>query len=50
MILEEAGGTVTDLDGAPYVLGGPHILATNGRVHDEVREVAAIAERGAAER
>jgi myo-inositol-1(or 4)-monophosphatase len=47
VILEEAGGTVTDLNGAPYVLGGPHILATNGRVHAEVQEVAAIAERTA---
>jgi len=50
VIVEEAGGTVTDLNGAPYALGGPHILATNGRVHNEVREVAAIAERGAPER
>jgi myo-inositol-1(or 4)-monophosphatase len=50
VIVEEAGGTVTDLNGEPYVLGGAHVLATNGLVHNEVREVAAIAERGAIER
>ena len=50
VIVEEAGGTVTDLNGAPYVLGGAHILATNGRVHTEMQEVAAIAERTAGER
>jgi myo-inositol-1(or 4)-monophosphatase len=50
VIVEEAGGRVTDLNGAPYVLGGAHILATNGRVHAEVADVAAIAERTAGER
>ncbi len=50
VIVEEAGGTVTDLNGEPYVLGGAHVLATNGHVHSEVREVATIAERGATPR
>jgi myo-inositol-1(or 4)-monophosphatase len=50
VIVEEAGGRVTDLSGGPYVPGGPHILATNGLVHAEAQDVAAIAERTAGER
>ncbi len=41
VIVEEAGGCITDLQGQPYHLGGPSILASNGRVHREVLEVAA---------
>jgi myo-inositol-1(or 4)-monophosphatase len=41
LMVQEAGGTVTDLEGAAYELGGRSILATNGRVHDEMRQVAA---------
>jgi myo-inositol-1(or 4)-monophosphatase len=40
LLVEEAGGKVTDFDGHPYALGGPVILATNGLVHEETREVA----------
>jgi myo-inositol-1(or 4)-monophosphatase len=48
VIVEEAGGRITDLEGQPYRLGGPSILATNGRVHAEVLQVAAsIAEDAA---
>jgi myo-inositol-1(or 4)-monophosphatase len=47
LLVEEAGGRVTDLTGQPYTLGGPVILATNGRIHEEVKTVAAeIAQRG----
>ena len=35
IVVEEAGGTFTDLTGAPGPLGG-NALATNGRLHDEV--------------
>lgn len=35
VIVEEAGGKFTDLDGNPGVLGG-NALATNGRLHDVV--------------
>src|SRR5262245_1791402 len=35
VIVEEAGGRVTDLDGAPIGLGSTSILATNGALHDE---------------
>lgn len=33
LLVEEAGGRVSALNGAPYDLYSPHILATNGRVH-----------------
>jgi myo-inositol-1(or 4)-monophosphatase len=36
LIVEEAGGRVTDLHGRPYRLDEPGWLATNGRVHDAV--------------
>lgn len=49
LIVQEAGGRVTDLEGGAYHPGGRTILATNGRVHDEMRDVAAsVAERAAA--
>jgi len=40
LLVEEAGGKVSDFSGAPYQLGGPMILATNGLVHEEVRGIA----------
>ena len=40
LLVEEAGGKVTDFSGQPYGLGGPVILATNGLMHDEMRTVA----------
>jgi myo-inositol-1(or 4)-monophosphatase len=36
LIVEEAGGRVTDYDGNPYSPYQPHILATNGKIHDEL--------------
>jgi myo-inositol-1(or 4)-monophosphatase len=46
LLVEEAGGKVTDFFGQPYRLGGPVILATNGLIHDEMRAVAkTIAQR-----
>lgn len=36
LIVEEAGGTVTDLSGAPYSPYEPGIIATNGIIHDEL--------------
>jgi myo-inositol-1(or 4)-monophosphatase len=41
VIVEEAGGKITDLDGKPYVLGGKTILATNGLIHAEMETMAA---------
>jgi myo-inositol-1(or 4)-monophosphatase len=36
LIVEEAGGKVTDFNGEHYSLYQPHILATNGKIHDEL--------------
>lgn len=36
LLIEEAGGRVSDFDGKPYHLGGPVILATNGLIHEEM--------------
>ncbi len=41
LIIREAGGRVTDGDGAPGRLGDRMIVATNGRVHDELLAVLA---------
>jgi myo-inositol-1(or 4)-monophosphatase len=48
LLVQEAGGTVTDLAGQHYQVGGPDLLATNGRIRGEMQEVAArITERAA---
>jgi len=36
LIVEEAGGRVTDLHGNPYDLYQPGLVATNGKIHDEL--------------
>jgi myo-inositol-1(or 4)-monophosphatase len=40
LLIEEAGGKVSDFAGNPYQLGGPVILATNGLIHEEMRAMA----------
>jgi len=46
LLVREAGGVVTRFDGQPYRLGDRELLASNGHVHSEMKEVAAgIAER-----
>ncbi len=40
LLVEEAGGMVSDFAGQPYSLGGPMILATNGLIHEEMRRIA----------
>jgi myo-inositol-1(or 4)-monophosphatase len=40
LLVEEAGGKISDFSGQPYRLGGPMILATNGNIHEEMREAA----------
>jgi myo-inositol-1(or 4)-monophosphatase len=46
LLVREAGGTVTDFAGRPYHPGDAEMLASNGHIHNEMREVAAhIAER-----
>jgi myo-inositol-1(or 4)-monophosphatase len=39
IILEEAGGRVTDFSGGPFSVYGKEIIASNGRIHDEMIEV-----------
>lgn len=39
LIVREAGGTVTNFNGAPFAPEMPEILATNGRVHGEMMEL-----------
>ncbi len=36
LILEEAGGKVTGFNGQPHSIYQPDILATNGKIHDEL--------------
>ncbi|HYL83099.1 MAG TPA: inositol monophosphatase family protein [Candidatus Angelobacter sp.] len=40
LLVEEAGGKVSDFEGKAYELGGRVILATNGVIHEEMRKVA----------
>lgn len=40
LLVREAGGRVTDLEGAPYVPGGPAMIASNGHIHEEMRRLA----------
>ena len=39
LIVQEAGGTVTDFEGNPYSPYQPHIIATNGKIHNELRSI-----------
>jgi myo-inositol-1(or 4)-monophosphatase len=39
LIVAEAGGRVTGVDGSPFASRHGHILATNGRVHDAMLDV-----------
>jgi myo-inositol-1(or 4)-monophosphatase len=36
LMIREAGGRVTNMKGGKALLDGPHVLATNGRIHDQV--------------
>jgi len=36
LMVKEAGGQITDLDGNPYHLSAPHIVASNGKLHEEM--------------
>jgi myo-inositol-1(or 4)-monophosphatase len=40
LLVEEAGGKVTDFEGLPYRIGGPVILATNSLIHEQMCEAA----------
>jgi myo-inositol-1(or 4)-monophosphatase len=36
VILEEAGGRVTDFSGGPFSVYGKQIVGSNGKIHDEM--------------
>lgn len=46
LMVEEAGGRVTDLKGRPFRLDAPHILVTNGLIHEETLELMGEIFRG----
>lgn len=39
IIIKEAGGTVTNFDGTPVDIYGTQILASNGKIHEEMMKV-----------
>jgi myo-inositol-1(or 4)-monophosphatase len=41
LLIEEAGGIVTNADGGQFENSGPSLLCTNGLIHDEMLEVLA---------
>jgi myo-inositol-1(or 4)-monophosphatase len=43
LIVEEAGGTVSNLEGGPLDMMSGHILASNGKIHQEVVDALATA-------
>lgn len=45
LMVREAGGVVTDFDGGPFTNGGPHIAASNGRLHPALLEILAEARK-----
>ena len=34
LMVTEAGGVLTNIDGGPFLLSSPHVLASNGKIHD----------------
>ena len=49
LLVEEAGGRVSNMDGSPLDLAGAQIIATNGRIHQEIIDTL-LATRPEAER
>ena len=39
LLVEEAGGRCSDMDGAPRHLRGKHLLADNGLIHEEMLQI-----------
>jgi myo-inositol-1(or 4)-monophosphatase len=42
LMVTEAGGKVTDLFGGPFNLYSPHVLASNGRIHETMAEILRV--------
>ena len=38
LLVREAGGTVSDMEGGTLDLMRPRLLATNGKIHDEMTQ------------
>lgn len=45
LLVEEAGGTISDFDGRSFVLDGAECLASNGLLHAEMRKVLQLGRR-----
>jgi len=41
LLVQEAGGVVSDAHGEPFTLGGPHIVAANPTLHASLRDIVA---------
>ena len=39
LVVEEAGGRITGMDGSPFDPGAAHLIASNGRVHEQMLDV-----------
>ena len=50
LLVVEAGGRLTGMDGAPFTSRGGHVLASNGHIHDAMLEVIRGFRRRAPER
>ena len=46
LLVTEAGGRCSDMNGAPHSLTGPHLLTDNGAIHQETLELFAEIFRG----
>jgi len=47
LLVEEAGGCVTDLSGSPFFLDAPHVLASNGIIHRDMVDILMKSRDGA---
>jgi myo-inositol-1(or 4)-monophosphatase len=48
LLVTEAGGKVTDFASQPYHPGGRELLASNGNIHSEMKDVITAAANSAA--
>ncbi|MDX9746003.1 MAG: inositol monophosphatase family protein [Syntrophales bacterium] len=46
LLITEAGGSVTDLFGEPFSLQSPHVLASNGIIHGDMKAVLSRSRHG----
>jgi myo-inositol-1(or 4)-monophosphatase len=44
LLIQESGGLVTDTEGNPYTLKVRNVLATNGAIHDQLRQELELAD------